>query len=155
MIVNSATKADETYTVDDFIHMRSSDEVTYYNYSILQYLNGIEYLVTNVLYDYEDELLDASVTLTLDEAQYLKYKYKPWLLAYDLYGAIECEFVLMTLNSIIDPKDFDFKRMKAILPNNLSNILGRIYSANSLLLNTNRSDMKIELKKDPNGNTIW
>ncbi|MBR1987730.1 MAG: hypothetical protein IKA36_01690, partial [Clostridia bacterium] len=142
-------------TVDDFIHMRSSDEVTYYNYSILQYLNGIEYLVTNVLYDYEDELLDASVTLTLDEAQYLKYKYKPWLLAYDLYGAVECEFVLMTLNSIIDPKDFDFKRMKAILPNNLSNILGRIYSANSLLLNTNRSDMKIELKKDPNGNTIW
>lgn len=155
MIVNSATKADETYTVDDFIHMRSSDEVTYYNYSILQYLNGIEYLVTNILYDYEDELLDASVTLTLDEAQYLKYKYKPWLLAYDLYGAVECEFVLMTLNSIIDPKDFDFKRMKAILPNNLSNILGRIYSANSLLLNTNRSDMKIELKKDPNGNTIW
>ena len=155
MIVNSATKADETYTVDDFIHMRSSDEVTYYNYSILQYLNGIEYLVTNILYDYEDELLDASVTLTLDESQYLKYKYKPWLLAYDLYGAVECEFVLMTLNSIIDPKDFDFKRMKAILPNNLSNILGRIYSANSLLLNTNRSDMKIELKKDPNGNTIW
>ena len=54
MIVNSATKADMTYNIDDFINMRSSDEVTYYNYSILEYIDGNEYLISNLLYDYED-----------------------------------------------------------------------------------------------------
>ena len=33
----SSAKADKTYTIKDFIELRSSDEITYYNYSILLY----------------------------------------------------------------------------------------------------------------------
>ena len=38
-ILDGSQKADKTYTVQDFISMRDSDEITYYNYSILEYLN--------------------------------------------------------------------------------------------------------------------
>lgn len=155
MIVNSATKADMTYNIDDFINMRSSDEVTYYNYSILEYIDGNEYLISNLLYDYEDELVDLSVIATLTERQANKYRYKPWLLAYDLYGATECEFVIMTLNNIIDPKDFDFNKVRILKPNDLISVMGRIYSANETILNNNRSDIKTEIKNNSTGNTIW
>ena len=155
MIVNSATKADMTYNIDDFINMRSSDEVTYYNYSILEYIDGNEYLISNLLYDYEDELVDLSVIATLTERQANKYRYKPWLLAYDLYGATGCEFVIMMLNNIIDPKDFDFNKVRILKPNDLISIMGRIYSANETILNNNRSDIKTKIKNNLTGNTIW
>ena len=48
----------DTITVEEFIASRSKDDVTYYNYSILEYLNGFEMFITNILYDYEDEFND-------------------------------------------------------------------------------------------------
>lgn len=155
MIVNAYTTADKTYNISDFVNMRSSDEVTYYNYSLLEYISGNEYLVTNILYDYDDELSDMAVTLTLNKEEFEKYKYKPWLLAYDLYGSTEIEFIIMALNGIIDPKDFEFERLKVLTPADTINVLGRIYSANEMLLNSNRTDIKAAIKKDEKGNNIW
>ena len=83
-----------------------------------------------------------------------KYRYKPWLLAYDIYGSEECDFIIMAMNGIIDPKDFELDKLKLINPQSMSNILGRIYSANETLLNSNRSDLKKDIKNDT-GNTIW
>ena len=155
MIVNAYTTADKTYDISDFVNMRSSDEVTYYNYSLLEYISGNEYLVTNILYDYDDELSDMAVTLVLNKEEFEKYKYKPWLLAYDLYGSTETEFIIMALNGIIDPKDFEFERLKVLTPADTINVLGRIYSANEMLLNSNRTDIKAAIKKDEKGNNIW
>lgn len=155
MIVNAYTTADKTYDISDFVNMRSSDEVTYYNYSLLEYISGNEYLVTNILYDYDDELSDMAVTLALNKEEFEKYKYKPWLLAYDLYGSTETEFIIMALNGIIDPKDFEFERLKVLTPADTINVLGRIYSANETLLNSNRTDIKAAIKKDEKGNNIW
>ena len=45
--------ADKTYNVAQFISMRSTDSNTFYNYSVLNYLNGTEYAITNILYDYQ------------------------------------------------------------------------------------------------------
>ena len=96
-ILNGSQKADKTYTVQDFISMRDSDEITYYNYSVLEYLNGIEFFITNLLYDYEDELNELAVLVTLSDREKIKYRYKPYLLAYDLYGSEEAEFILYML----------------------------------------------------------
>lgn len=153
-ILNGSQKADKTYTVQDFISMRDSDEITYYNYSVLEYLNGIEFFITNLLYDYEDELNELAVLVTLSDREKIKYRYKPYLLAYDLYGSEEAEFILYMLNGIIDPKEFDFKKIKAIRPTDLYNVLGRIQSVNNDFMNNNRSKLQDEIKNNP-GCDIW
>ena len=46
--INPAT----TTTLEDFIEMRSIDEMTYYNFSILEVINGVEHLNHNLIEDY-------------------------------------------------------------------------------------------------------
>ena len=38
MSINGTMSSDLAVSVQDFIALRSSDEITYYNYSILEYL---------------------------------------------------------------------------------------------------------------------
>lgn len=147
-------KADKTYTVQDFISLRTSDEITYYNYSILEYLNGFDMFVTSLLYDYEDELQEMTVIVNLTEKERIKYRYKPYLFAYDVYGSSEMEFLVMMLNGIIDPKEFDFNKVKAIPPSKLTNTLGRIDSVNETYMNNNRSRLQEDFKNNE-GNQIW
>lgn len=147
-------KADKTYTVQDFISLRTSDEITYYNYSILEYLNGFDMFVTSLLYDYDDELQEMAVTVNLTEKERIKYRYKPYLFAYDVYGSSEMEFLIMMLNGIIDPKEFDFNKIKAIPPNKLTETLGRIDSVNETYMNNNRARLQEDFKNNE-GNQIW
>lgn len=146
--------ADKTITVQDFIAMRNSDETTYYNYSILEYINGYDMFITNLLYDYEEEMRAVSVVLTLTDTEKYKYRYKPYLLAYDVYGSTEAKFIIMMLNNIIDPKDFDFNRIRMIRPGDLQTILGRIEAVNDSYLNKMKSRLKKDFKHN-NGNSIW
>lgn len=150
----SSAKADKTYTIKDFIELRSSDEITYYNYSILEYLNGFDMFITNLLYDYEDEISALAVTVRLSDTEQIKYKYKPWLFGYDLYGSAETQFIIMMLNGIIDPKEFDFSRVKALRPSDLQNLLNRINSVNEEYINNNRSKLREDFKNNE-GNQIW
>lgn len=154
MIFSRNTQADKTYGVQDFIDMRSSDQITYYNYSILEYLNGFDMFVTNLLYDYEDEILDKAVTIKLSDKDKIKYRYKPYLFAYDIYGSTETAFIIMMLNGIIDPKEFNFDHIKAIKNKDLIDILGRIQTANADYMNNNRSKRDDDFKNN-NGNDLW
>lgn len=154
MIIEGSAKADKTYTVQDFIDLGTSDEITYYNFSILEYLNGFDMFVTNLLYDYEDEITDLAVTIRLSDIERAKYRYKPYLLAYDIYGSEEAKFILMMLNGIIDPKEFDFNKIKALKPGDLNTLLGRITSVNEDYLNNNRSKLQEDFRNSE-GNEIW
>ena len=58
MAIKGSMSSDLTVSVQDFIALRPSDEITYYNYSILEYLNGFDMFITNLLYDYQDEFDD-------------------------------------------------------------------------------------------------
>ena len=146
--------AETTCTVEDFIAMRSSDELTYYNYSILEYSNGYDMFITNLLYDYDDEFNDVTITLELTNKEKSKYRYKPYLLAYDIYGSAELDFVIMMLNGIIDPKEFDFNKVKVIRSGELNTLLTRITSVNEKFLNVMQSNLKTDFKEN-DGNEIW
>lgn len=150
----SVMTADKTISVEDFIGMRSSDDITYYNYSILRYLNGFDMFITNLLYDYEDELNDIAVTIQLTDKERAKYRYKPYLLAFDIYGSTEAGFIIMMMNNIIDPKEFDFNRIKVIRYGDLITILNRMQAVNEEYMNGNRSALKADFKANP-GNDIW
>lgn len=154
MAVNGSASADKTVSVQDFIALRSSDEITYYNYSILEYLNGFDMFVTNLLYDYQDELDDMVQIVKLTPIEKAKYRYKPYLFAYDIYGSTEAKFIIMMLNGIIDPKEFDFERVKVLSYGDLITILNRMQAVNEDYINTNRSKLKEDFKNNP-GNTLW
>lgn len=154
MAVNEVISADTTVTVEDFIALRSSDDITYYNYSILEYLNGFDMFVTNLLYDYQDELDEMTMTISLSPKEQAKYRYKPYLFAFDIYGSTETKFIIMMLNGIIDPKEFDFEKVKVISYSNLVTILNRMQAVNEDYLNNNRSKLKEDFKNN-SGNQLW
>ena len=152
--INSSKNAALTMSVEDFIALSSTDEITYYNYSILEYLNGYEMFVSSILYDYAEEIEENTVTLELTDEEKRKYRYKPYLLAYDVYGSTECKFILMMLNGIIDPKEFDLTYVKVLYRSTLNDILGHITPVNENFLNKNRTKLKADFKAGE-GNTIW
>lgn len=132
--INPAT----TTTLEDFIEMKSIDEMTYYNFSILEVINGVEHLNHNLIEDYLEELKSACITVDLTLDQYKKYKYFPDLLSYDVYGSVQLDFIIMLLNDCIDPKEFDKKTVILPYASVLASFLNTVYSKEQLYIEENR-----------------
>ena len=129
-----------TYTLDDFIQMQISDDMTYYNFSILEMIDNVRHLDHNLVEDYLPELKSVCIPVTLSNEEFTKYRYNPDLLAYDIYGSVQLDFIVMLLNDCIDPKEFD--KTKLILPysTSLNIFLNTVYSAESNYIDQNRAD---------------
>ena len=111
-------------SLEDFIAAgENSATISYYNMSILQveYTDDktmrIDFTIDNLINDYLDVLRDASVKVELSDAEKRKYFYNPDLLAYDIYGSTEMDFVILLMNGILDPKDFNLPALKLLLCN--------------------------------------
>ena len=143
----STSKVEQTYTVEDFIQLgKSLDDMQYSKFAILSkavsgVTNPILFAEHNVIYDYEDEFKSLSLSVEMTEEEFNKYRLKPKLLAYDLYGATELYFALLYINGIYDIKDFNRKNIKLLKPNDMLQILEEIYNAERNYLNINRSSI--------------
>ena len=134
-----------TYTLDQFINMKYSDEITYYNFSIIEVVDGIQLLDHNLIEDYIDELKSLCQNCELDSNQYKKYKYSPDLLAYDVYGSTQLDFVILMLNDMIDPKEFNLKTVKLPYASKLKAFLSAVYNAELNYISQNRADNGMEM----------
>ena len=132
-----------TYTLDDFISMQISDDMTYYNFSILEVIDGVEHLDSNLVEIYLEELKSQCISVQFSEEELKKYKYNADLLAYDLYGSVQLDFVILLLNDMYDPKEFTKKNV--ILPHSstLSKFLNDVYSKEEGYIQQNRVDYGI------------
>ena len=132
-----------TYTLDDFISMKISDDMTYYNFSILEVIDGVEHLDSNLVEIYLEELKSQCISVQFSEEELKKYKYNADLLAYDLYGSVQLDFVILLLNDMYDPKEFTKKNV--ILPHSstLSKFLNDVYSKEAGYIQQNRADYGI------------
>ena len=141
---NGIDKPARTYTLEDFIGFKAQDNMTYYNFSILSksiLKDGIIYSKDNVIYNYLDILKGKSKKLKLTDSEYHNYRFKPKLLAYDLYGSSELFFVIMAINGICDIKDFDMKKFRMLTPKDLNSLLSQIYSADIDYIEYNRQEV--------------
>ena len=129
-----------TYTLDDFVELQSVDNMTYYNFSILEIIDGVQHLDHNLVEDYLKELEATCVTLELSNEEMSRYRYNPDLLAYDIYGSVQLDFVILLLNDMIDPKDFDRKKLKLPYASSLSIFLNTLYSKEFNYINENRAN---------------
>ena len=132
-----------TYTLDNFIAMKKIDDMTYYNFSILEVINGVEHLDHNIVEDYLPQLQSACVPIPLTDEEYKKFKYAPDLLAYTVYGSVQLDFVILLLNDMIDSKEFDLKVVKLPYASVLAQFMSDVYSKESSYINLNRAENKI------------
>ena len=132
----------QTYTLEQFILMKSTDDMTYNNFSIYDYIDGQKVLDRNIVDDYLEELVKLSSIVELNTEEYKKYKYSPDLLAYDIYGSTQLDFVILAANDMIDPKDFNLKKLKLPTVSAMKVFLNEVYSANSNWISKNRYDLE-------------
>ena len=60
----------------------------------------------------------------------------------------------MMMNNIIDPKEFDFEKVRVIRPSDLITLLNRMQAVNEDYMNLNKAKLKTDFKNNP-GNKIW
>lgn len=123
-----STKTNKTFTLDQFADSKSSNTVSYYSMSLLEKdpQNNIEYDVFNVVSDYMNELKAMAKEVTLSEAEYYTYRFKPKLLAHYLYGNGELYFIILWLNDMWSAKDFNLRTLKLIKNSELAQALSSI-----------------------------
>jgi hypothetical protein len=135
-----------TYTLEDFIDMKYLDETTFYNFSILEKYegyDGVEHLDHNLIEDYLDLL--ETVDAELDDQQFKRYKYKPDLLAYEVYGSTQLDFIILMINDMCDPKEFNRKKIKLPYASTLFEFLDLVYATNSNYIEDNRERYNIDM----------
>ena len=143
----STNKVEETYTVEDFIELgKDIDDIQYSKFAILSkaasdVTNPILYAEHNVIYDYEEEFKKLALNVEMTDTEFNKYKYKPKLLAYDLYGATEVYFAILFLNGMCSIKDFNRKNIKLIKKSTMIELLEAIYNAEENYITSNRSSV--------------
>ena len=133
-----------TYTIQDFINMKSQDELTYPNFAIFDYKQGETFVEESIIDYYLTELKSICVKVTeFKPEEIARYKYAPDLLSYDIYGSTQLEFIVMLCNNIIAPHDFDFKRGYLLLPKAqaLAEFLSAVYNSESGWLAVNKREI--------------
>ena len=124
----------KSYTVEEFVQYQGVSKLNYEDYCLHEkesFLNIISY---NILDDYLDELKLISKTVELSDTEYIKYLYKPRILAYDIYGDPELFFIILKLNNLCSSKEFNLKKLKLIPKNTLLEVLIKSWSSWLLFL---------------------
>lgn len=79
----------------------------------------------NLYEKYYELLLEHTTLVTLSEEEYNRYRFKPKLLAKDLYGNQEIYYLLLRLNHIYSVINFDFTEMR-VFNADITNLLNEI-----------------------------
>lgn len=124
------TDPNKTSTVEEFITFKDTESVSYNNLSFRERYDNISFPIKNIVDDYFDELMELTTEVTLTESEYLKYRYKPRLLANDVYSNPDLDFIILAINNICNMKDFDSQVINLIKVNELEEFLTSIYNAN-------------------------
>lgn len=117
-------------TIEEFIESKDSEPITFSTFSIYEKINGINFPVHNIINDYIDELLEFAIDIELEQKDANKYRYRPELLAFDVYGSERLDFVILALNNIDSAKNFNpISTIKLIQADQLHELLQLIFSS--------------------------
>ena len=140
------TKSDSavtTYTLNDFIQFKDGNNATYSNFSIFAKSitnNNLIYGISNILEEYLDDIKQYAKTIIFTKQEILRYKYKPKLLSYDIYGNTECDWVLLLLNGMCNAKEFSLynEQLLAFTPSTLNSLLSQIMQGEATYMQMNK-----------------
>lgn len=126
----------ETFTIDQFIACQSDTAICYNNLSFLDFDENskIKYNTYNVLSDYVDEIIEDSLIIELNDEQLFKYKYKPKLLCFDIYGNAELAFIILIINDMYSAKDFTKNKLYMPKRTIMNTITKYVYNSNKSVI---------------------
>lgn len=129
----------KTYTLKQFVDSGKKVSITYDKFSTTETVDNIRFPVFHVIDDYLDELKSMCVDVELSEREYLKYRYRPKILAYDIYNSIDLDFIILAVNGLADMKEFDLRTLKLLKKQDLTDALSSIYGVESDFIKSNRN----------------
>lgn len=129
-ILANVTDPNKTSTIEEFIRFKDDATVSYNNLSFRDRYDNIIYPIKNIIDDYHDELMALTKDITLNDMEYIKYRYRPRLLANDIYENPDLDFIILAINGICNMKEFDSPNIKLIRVDELEEFLTTIYNAN-------------------------
>lgn len=140
----------ETASMEDFVLSKTSSANSYHSFSLIDLVKtdgdtNIAFPVFNVLNDYFDEIREKRIKIELNDNEYVKYRFRPKLLAFDLYGNTELAFLILELNDIFSPRDFDLRELYLLRKDTLTSMLTSIKSSESVFLEKYNSDAENEI----------
>lgn len=142
----NTTPPAETPTLKEFIKAGVNDDMTYRNFAILEVIPcGLELVDHSLIDDYLTELRTVSTTINqISDAERTKYRYCPDMLAYDIYGSTQLDFIVMMVNGVVTPTEFTM-RGDLLLPKAsvLKEFLSMVYNADNEYIRINRSTNNI------------
>lgn len=130
MAISKITNPEKSYTIEQFITFKDDDTASYNNLSFKDKYDNIIYPIKNIIDDYTDELNELLVDVVMSESEFLRYRYRPKLLAFDIYGNAELDFLILAMNGMCNMKEFDSKNIKLIKNKDLDSFITSIFNAN-------------------------
>lgn len=132
------TNPKETHTIQDFIRVGKQNR-DYFGYDRLAYMetiDGIEYIVKNIIDEYQDELSDISKTIKLSHWAVTEFQYNPKKLSNRLYKTTRLWHMLLRLNGMGNVHDFDLENHKLVVvePVDMINFMSKVFNAENLPL---------------------
>lgn len=132
-------KPSSAHTLQEFITIgdNMANKFDYLDFCMVERLDGVPYVVENVLDDYLYELKESSIEVTLKATEADQYRYNPKKLADRLYGSTILYHVILKINDMASVHDFSLKsrKIKLIPPSLLNGYLSKIYSTEKTAIN--------------------
>lgn len=126
----------KTSTIEKFIEKSNSIPLDYQKLSYIEQVDNIKFPISNIVCDYLKELKSLAVVITLDATNLAKYKYKPKLLASDIYNNPELYYIILLLNGMADVREFDRDTILMLSKSDMAECLSNIYNAERLAIDS-------------------
>lgn len=137
-----ATKQGElTSTILEFIESYIVEPLTIDSFMLKQVLtrnDSSKFVVPgdNLIIRYMDELKSGFHTVTMSDEEFAKYKYRPKLLSYDVYGTTEMWWLILMINEIPSATQFD-RQTLTMMDTTVKDKLERILTLNDEIIKAN------------------
>lgn len=121
-------------SIKAFIATKPIISTDYSNMSFIEERESIQFAVGNIVTDdYFPELKAKAVKVYLDDKEIQKYKYRPKMLAYDVYDNTELYYIILRINDLYNAKDFNLSKKYVYLlsKKDLKEFLADLYTFNN------------------------
>lgn len=104
-------------SIQAFINDKPIISTDYATMSFTEERERIQFAVGNLVTDdYYPELKAKCVKVHLSDDDIMKYRYRPKMLAYDIYDNTELYYVILRVNDLYNVKDFNLSKRYIYLP---------------------------------------
>ena len=136
-------KPNNTATLDQYIACQSNTSICHANLCYTELVKNIKLPIYDVVHNYMREIRDEFVSsVALSDEEFEKYKYRPKLLCYDIYGNGELAFIILLINDMYSVKQFTSKKLKLPTKEMMDNLVKYIYNSDKTYIDEYWQDNK-------------